>query len=81
MIRTGITVCASVLASAVRIQTRLESEVGTRILRDDRLRVVAVIHRPHFFGDKIRVVPPQLLERLQVVLDMQPFEAIGKVTI
>ena len=40
--RTGITVNAAVLASAIRIHAGLESDIGAVIASDDRLRAIAV---------------------------------------
>ncbi len=42
---TGIAVDAAVLATAVRIETRIEADVGTVVVGDDRARRIAKIDR------------------------------------
>src|SRR6266446_5724614 len=71
MRRPRIAINAAVLATAIRIQARLETNIGAVIARNNRLRIIA--------KKLCRALwPPLLVVKIDIVkIDMQFFETIG----
>ena len=73
--RPGIAIAAAVSTAAIRIDAVAERDVGAIVLGDDRLRIVGQILR----GDPLTGdVVIGRIELLEVVLAVNPLEAIGR---
>src|SRR5258708_25181915 len=75
MSRSRETINAAMLAAAIRIDARFESDIGAFVVGDDRFGFVfEILSRPTRFFVRVRIVIYQIDVRK---IDMEFFETIG----
>src|SRR5438105_10478992 len=75
MSRARVTINATVLATAIRVDTRLETNIRTVVARDDASRTIAKILR-----HRSRPLPWRKIDLKNInvtKIDMELFEAVG----